>query len=182
MNVKVVLFLIITLLVASSITANAVELPLGIQKLIAYQTDIATGLTFLVAFIAGFISFTSPCGVAVIPAFLSVVFKDKNSSKRMTAMFSLGLITAFAILGIIAGLVSNIFDQFKILIAVISGVFLIVFGIMTLLNKNMGKTCTTTSLHSNNTSTGVYFLGMTLGLGWTPCIGAVLSGIFFLAI
>ncbi len=180
MNVKVTLFLLVALLAINIIGASAAELPAGVQKLIAYQTNIATSLTFLAAFLAGLISFTSPCGIAVIPAFLSVVFKDKHNSKRMTAVFSLGLISAFAILGIVAGLVSNIFDQFKIMIAIISGIFLIIFGMMTLINQNIGKTCT--APHIKNTSSGVYFLGVTLGLGWTPCIGAVLSSIFFLAL
>src|SRR3990167_8400531 len=94
--------LIIAALIFSMGIANAqLELPPGLQKLKQYEQELASSITFLLAFFAGIITMTSPCGIALLPTYFSFAFKDRKKSVLMTAAFSTGLLAAFVLFGII---------------------------------------------------------------------------------
>ena len=77
---------------------------------------------------------TSPCGIALLPTFFSVAFKDRKKAVLMTSAFSLGLLIAFTIFGLIAGLLGNFFNAYKLAFAVVSGFVMIFFGILLFFN------------------------------------------------
>src|SRR3989338_5109797 len=77
---------------------------------------------------------TSPCGIALLPTFFSVAFKDRKKCVLMTSAFSLGLLIAFTIFGLIAGFVGDFFNKYKLTFAILSGFILMFFGILLLFN------------------------------------------------
>lgn len=170
-------FVILFVLLAS---ASALQLPPNVQKMFDDQQRIALGITFLAAFLAGIITFTSPCGFAILPTFFAVAFKEQQRSREMALVFSLGLTTAFTIMGIVAGLMSNFFNPYKLYLAFLSGIVLVIFGILLLLNK--GFSVITFQPHRPEKSWGSMFsVGFFFALGWSPCVGTILGGTILLA-
>lgn len=178
MSKKIILIFILLALV--SIPAYAQELPIGLQRLKQYEQQLASSITFLLAFFAGLISMTSPCGIALLPTFFSVAFKDRKKAVLMTSAFSIGLLIAFTIFGLIAGFLGNFFNTYKLTFAVVSGFILIFFGI--LLFMNAGFTIFNFKLdYRKDSFLSVAMLGFFFGVGWTPCVGPILVGILVLA-
>ena len=156
------------------------KLPIGLQKLIQYETEQAQAITFLAAFLAGLVALTSPCAFVLIPVFLSYSLRSKKKALFATAAFSIGLLITFIIFGIIASVVGSFFNQYKNYFAALSGIVIIIFGIMILYNK--GFSIFTPKIENNKNSFISYMLfGIFFAGAWTPCIGPVLGSIFFLA-
>mgnify|MGYP001616113896 CR=1 FL=1 len=178
---KKILFIIIMAFLLSSIAFAQQELPIGLQRLKQYEQQLASSITFLLAFFAGLISMTSPCGIALLPTFFSVAFKDRKKAVLMTSAFSLGLLIAFTIFGLIAGFLGNFFNTYKLTFAVASGFVLIFFGI--LLFFNIGFTIFNFRLDYRKQESffSIAALGFFFGVGWTPCVGPILVGILVLA-
>jgi cytochrome c biogenesis protein CcdA len=180
MNKKTLLIFIVVISLFSTLVF-AQELPIGLQRLKQYEQQLASSITFLLAFFAGLISMTSPCGIALLPTFFSVAFKDRKKAVLMTSAFSLGLLIAFTIFGLIAGFLGNFFNTYKLTFAVVSGFILIFFGILLFLN--MGFTIFSFKLDYRKEESffSVAALGFFFGVGWTPCVGPILVGILVLA-
>ena len=179
MSKKIILFIIAIALFSS--ISFAQELPIGLQRLKQYEQQLASSITFLLAFFAGLISMTSPCGIALLPTFFSVAFKDRKKAVLMTSAFSIGLLIAFTIFGLIAGFLGNFFNTYKLTFAVVSGFILVFFGILLFLN--MGFTIFNFKLDYRKEGSffSVAALGFFFGVGWTPCVGPILVGILVLA-
>src|SRR3989338_9122350 len=124
------MFLFVIVILTSSIVFAQTELPIGLQRLKEHQLQLASSITFLLAFFAGLISMTSPCGIALLPTFFSVAFKDRKKAMLMTIAFSIGLLIAFTVFGLIAGFLGNFFNAYKLTFAVVSGFVLIFFAIL----------------------------------------------------
>ncbi len=169
----------IVLLIAITAVA-ALEFPPGAQKVLDYERDVGLAVTFLIAFLGGILTFTSPCGFVVIPTFFAYLFKERKRAMFMTALFSLGMILAFIIFGIIAGIVGNFFNLYKEFFAILSGILLIMFGIMLILNKGFAFFDFKIK-HKPQDGWGIFFLGFFFAIGWTPCIGPILAGIVVLS-
>ena len=179
MNKKLFFILALTILLSNIVFAQQ-ELPIGLQRLKQYEQQLASSITFLLAFFAGLISMTSPCGIALLPTFFSVAFKDRKKAVLMTSAFSLGLLIAFTIFGLIAGFLGNFFNTYKLTFAVVSGFILILFAI--LLFFNIGFSVFNFKLdYRKNTFFSIATLGFFFGVGWTPCVGPILVGILILA-
>lgn len=178
---KIILLTIIISILFSSMVFAQQELPIGLQRLKQYEQQLASSITFLLAFFAGLISMTSPCGIALLPTFFSFVFKDRKKAVLMTSAFSLGLLVAFTIFGLMAGFLGNFFNAYKLTFAVLSGFILIFFGI--LLFFNFGFTIFNFKLDYGKGKSffSVAALGFFFGVGWTPCVGPILVGILILA-
>ncbi|MBI4141166.1 cytochrome c biogenesis protein CcdA [Candidatus Woesearchaeota archaeon] len=161
-------------------TAFALELPIGVQKIIEYQQELALSITFLIAFIGGILTFTSPCGFVVVPTFFSYIFKERRRATFMTAIFALGMTTAFVTFGFIAGMMGNFFNTYKAFFAMLSGIALIIFGAMLVFNKGFSLFDFRVK-HRPNHSWESFLLGLLFATGWTPCVGPILGGIVILA-
>lgn len=173
-------FLIFGLLLATTAAAQDVVFPPGIIKLQEYQDQLAHSITLLIAFLGGILTFTSPCGFVVIPTFFSYLFKERKRAFLMTSLFSLGMIIAFVIFGIIAGLVGDFFNIYKEFFATLSGLVLILFGIMLALNTGFGFVDFRIK-HQPKDGLGSLLLGFFFAIGWTPCVGPILGGVLLLA-
>lgn len=175
------IFLIALFMALLSSIVIAQELPIGLQKLKQYEQELASSITFLLAFFAGLLTMTSPCGIALLPTYFSFAFKDRKKSLLMTAVFSAGLLAAFVLFGIIAGILGNFFNEYKLALAVISGYILIFFAILLFFNAGFSIFSFKLDYEKGKGFFSVALLGFFFGVGWTPCAGPILVGILLLA-
>ena len=133
----------------------------GLQKLADYSQQQAIfylqNLSFFVAFIGGMISVLLPCTLAILPAFFAYTFKERTEITKMTLVFFAGFSSIFILLGIFASAIGQTLTSIQVadtkLLILVAGVFLIIFGIMTIL----GKGFTFISIGNSSYSIGVSF-------------------------
>lgn len=128
------------------------------------------------AFIAGVLSFLSPCTLPILPAYFAFTFQaQKRSIVLMTVAFFLGLATTMVILGAsataLSALVFSHLQQFTFW----GGLIVIGFGIMSLLGK--GFTGLQLQERPAVGIAGSYVYGATFALGWTACVGPILGSV-----
>ena len=147
-----------------------------------------------VAFIAGLISFLSPCVLPIVPPYLAymsgVALTDKENKKShqkivFTALFFvLGLSTVFIFLGFSASAVGAVFFEYQILLNTIAGLVIMLFGLH-FLNiyrlQFLDREARFEVRNYQGTAFGSYVLGLAFAFGWTPCIGPQLGAILSLA-
>jgi cytochrome c-type biogenesis protein len=147
---------------------------------------------FAAAFAAGFISFTSPCVLPLIPGYLSfasgVGFDELGAQPRRvasaTAAFVLGFTAIFVAFGAGAAWFGNVLLTNRRTLEVVAGVFIALAGIVYaglplprfLLAE---KRFHVRSGRRNLLTAGL--AGLAFGVGWTPCIGPTLAAILALA-
>jgi len=137
-------------------------------------------LLLIVALIAGFISFASPCSLPIIPAYLAYSFRSsKQNIKLMTVSFFLGLSLIFSLLGMSATFIGNFLKENIEIFSQIAGIVIFIFGIYILLGK--GFSGFKIKQKKPTTYLGSFLFGASLGISWTPCIGPILIGILLLA-
>lgn len=136
-------------------------------------------LTFL-AFIAGVFSFLSPCTLPILPAYFAVTAQaDRTRLSLMSLAFFTGLATLFVLMGASASFLGQVLRDYMFSLATIGGVLVAVFGVMTLFGK--GFSGANFQGKPGSTFFGFFLFGATFALGWTPCVGPILSGILILA-
>ncbi len=149
--------------------------------------------TIFIAFLAGMISFLSPCVLPLIPGYISYIsgtsfgeLKEKKSNLVVikTIFFTLGFSLVFIALGSTASLIGNFFLVNSELFRIIAGIIIIFFSLnlIGILNFDfMNKDIRIfTDKYSNNLSFPL-LVGAAFGFGWTPCIGPILGSILTLA-
>ena len=149
--------------------------------------------TLSVAFLAGLISFLSPCVLPLIPGYISyisgttlekLVEKKNKLVVIKTIFFTLGFSIVFIALGSTASFLGNFFLINSEILRIIAGSVIIFFllqliGIINL--KFMNKDIRIfTSQYSDNLIFPL-IVGIAFGFGWTPCIGPILGSILALA-
>lgn len=155
------------------------------------MTD-AVSIGPLVAFLAGLLSFLSPCVLPLVPSylgFLTGMTMEEMSDRRHWAFwhalaFVAGFSLVFIALGAGATALGATLGYYKQTIARIGGVLLIVFGLYTLGVFRFGLFDRERRLHLDRKPAGFLgsgLVGMTFAAGWTPCLGPVLAGILGLA-
>jgi cytochrome c-type biogenesis protein len=136
-------------------------------------------LTFL-AFIAGVFSFLSPCTLPILPAYFAVTAQaDRARLSLMSLAFFIGLATLFVVMGASASYLGQVLRDYMFSLATIGGVLVAIFGVMTLFGK--GFSGANFQGKPGSTFFGFFLFGATFALGWTPCVGPILSGILILA-
>jgi cytochrome c-type biogenesis protein len=131
------------------------------------------------AFLAGVVSFLSPCTLPILPAYFAFTFQARRERiLLMTIAFFLGLATTMVVLGATATALSQLLFRNMTTITLVGGLIVIGFGIMSLL----GKGFTGAQLLDQPTAsvTGSYLYGATFALGWTACVGPILGALLTL--
>ncbi|MSO44254.1 MAG: cytochrome c biogenesis protein CcdA [Thermoleophilia bacterium] len=145
-------------------------------------------VSLAIAFAAGFVSFASPCVLALVPGYLSFISgvpTDEVESRwrgviRPTAAFVLGFAVMFALFGASAGLIGRSLARDRDILNIVSGSVLIVMGLAMLLLPRLRMFQSTRRVHLNRrpeTLVGAGFVGAAFAAGWTPCIGPILGSI-----
>lgn len=134
----------------------------------------------LLAFIAGVFSFLSPCTLPILPAYFAVTAQsDRARMGLMSLAFFFGLASLFVAMGASASALGQILRDYMFQITQIGGGIVGVFGVMTLFGK--GFSGATFQGKPASTFIGYFLFGATFALGWTPCVGPILSSILMLA-
>ena len=149
--------------------------------------------TLFIAFLAGLISFLSPCVLPLIPGYISYISGtsfDKLVEKKRdlivikTIFFTLGFSFVFIALGSTATFIGIFFLTNSDIFRIIAGVIIIFFSLQLIgiINfKFMNKDVRIfTDQYSHNLAFPV-LVGAAFGFGWTPCIGPILGSILTLA-
>lgn len=162
------------------------ELPPALQRIqeynLQYAQEFSQSATFLIVFVAGLISFLAPCSVALLPAFFAYTFKEKKEITKATLLFFAGFSTIFVALGLIAGYIGESIISIQAASApfiLIIGILLIAVGIFTLIGKGIPSPIKLGQKY-RKTALGNYLFGLTFALGWTACLGPILSGILLI--
>jgi len=88
------------------------------------------------AFLAGVLSFLSPCTLPILPAYFAFTFQARRQSiVLMTVSFFLGLATTMVILGASATALSSLVFDYRTQLTFWGGLIVIGLGVMSLLGK-----------------------------------------------
>jgi len=156
----------------------------------------AESVSLVVAFSAGILSFVSPCVLPLVPVYLAVISGQSVGGARAgrrrlplllhSLFFVIGFTLVFVLLGTGAGLAGAALAEYRPLIRSVSGSLLVAFGIFMLaatrvprlnFEKRFSPKLGRTTGYSRSILIGGLF-----AVGWTPCVGPILGGIFFLAL
>src|SRR3982751_1377317 len=158
----------------------------------------STSITIWVAFLAGLLSFLSPCVLPLVPGYVSLISgvsidhlkggAESHASARRAVIlnsvaFNIGLSMVFLSLGTVAGLLGKTVTA-NPWVRIIGGVVIIAFGLQLMGLLKIGALYKDTRMFSQQKPRGMLgslTLGMAFAAGWTPCIGPILGGIIGLA-
>jgi len=156
-----------------------------------------SSVSFVGSFVAGLLSFVSPCVLPIVPGYLSFIsgvnvaqLKGETPAglTRRVAItsvaFVLGFSTVFVALGAAATLVGYYLQHYKRTLGMVGGVVIIILGLHTagilpikwlLYEKRADVKTRPLGL------VGAYVVGLAFAFGWTPCIGPILGAILVYA-
>ncbi len=150
------------------------------------------GLGLAVAFVAGLLSFLSPCVLPLVPSyvgFLTGMTLPEMTGRRRVALlhallFVAGFSLVFVLLGASATALGGALKYYRAWIARVGGVLVILFGLVCLGVVKAGFLDQDRRLQLQRKPVGYLgsaLVGVAFGAGWTPCIGPVLGAILSLA-
>jgi cytochrome c-type biogenesis protein len=154
-------------------------------------------LSIPLAFVAGVVSFLSPCVLPLIPGYISMLsgasIEELKSGAdatlagrilRNSVSFVIGFSTVFIALGASATWVGNFLLARRTIFNIVAGILIITFGLhLTGLVKIplLYREARIDTGAPRRGLAGSFLLGFAFAFGWTPCIGPILTGILALA-
>ena len=159
-------------------------------------------VTLLAAFLAGVLSFISPCVLPLIPGYLSFVsgvtldemrgtsdggaaaIDARRRAVVMSVAFVLGFSLVFIALGASATAVGSLLMEHLSLLGKIAGVVIILFGLHMMGVLRIGWLYNEKRMQTSGKPAGFFgamLVGIAFAFGWTPCIGPILAAILAVA-
>ena len=159
-------------------------------------------VTLFAAFVAGILSFISPCVLPLIPGYLSfvsgVTLDDMRGTSSaavapvgarrravtMSVAFVLGFSLVFISLGASATAIGTLLMEHLSLLGKIAGVVIILFGLHMMGVLRIGWLYNEKRMQTSGKPAGFFgamLVGIAFAFGWTPCIGPILAAILAVA-
>jgi cytochrome c-type biogenesis protein len=150
----------------------------------------------LAAFLAGILSFLSPCVLPLVPGYVSLIsgatVDDLQSQERRmlstvmlhSVTFVLGFSVVFIALGAVATSIGQFANEYHSILSKIAGIVVIVFGLHLTGILKIKALYADKRLHDvkgGASAVGSFAVGFAFAFGWTPCIGPILATILVLA-
>lgn len=156
-----------------------------------------SGISIVSVFLAGVISFLSPCVLPLVPGYISYIAGHsvdftqvkRFASTRVTTLalsgfFIIGFSMVFIALGASATALGQLFQTYRSVADIVAGSIIVLFGLhmtgvltLSVLNRDTRPTVNV----SKGTPLGAFFLGTAFAFGWTPCIGPILGAILMMS-
>jgi len=148
------------------------------------------------AFIAGILSFLSPCVLPIVPpslafiagvSFQEIEAHEKQASARVlraAIFFVLGFATVFVLMGLSASAIGQFLRDYREQIAIAAGALIIVLGLHFLGVFRIALLYREARVETRGRPLGMwgaYVAGLAFAFGWTPCVGPVLASILIVA-
>jgi len=149
--------------------------------------------TLFIAFLAGLISFLSPCVLPLIPGYISyisgtsfdkLVKKEENFVVIKTIFFTLGFSFVFIAFGSAVSFIGKFFFTNSNILRIVASLIIIFFSFQLLGIINLKFMNKDIRIFTDQYSQSLAFpllVGAAFGFGWTPCIGPILGSILTLA-
>ncbi|MHB8122821.1 MAG: cytochrome c biogenesis CcdA family protein [Desulfuromonadaceae bacterium] len=159
---------------------------------------ISHDVTYIGAFIAGLLSFLSPCVFPLIPSYITYItglsFADlqaehpshiiRQKSILHSLSFIAGFTVVFVLLGASATYIGSVLQENATIIRKTGGVLLVILGIHVTgilpLKFLLGEKRVSIK-HKPAGYVGSFLVGIAFAAGWTPCIGPILAAILTVA-
>lgn len=150
--------------------------------------------TIVVAFIAGIVSFVSPCVLPLIPGFLAYLSGTSTTQQGArlkmflnSVAFVLGFSVIFALLGVLLNtILERVSYNVQTWLSRIGGVIIILFAlyILGLIKVSFLEREHKIAVKKKFSITYVtsFVFGAAFAVGWTPCVSAILGSVFALAV
>lgn len=154
----------------------------------------------IAAFFAGLLTFLAPCTLPLVPAYLGFISgvdqdalkdpKTAEAARRKIFLNGLSFIVGFSLVfiafGVLAGFAGTALAPYRLWLARIGGVLVILFGLFMLGFFKLpffqsDKRIPIPKWLTLGKPSSSLFIGGTFALGWTPCVGPILGSILLLA-
>src|SRR5450631_4581534 len=152
--------------------------------------------SMVAAFLAGLVSFLSPCVLPLVPGYVSMISgvgveelrTPQAHLMRRVMVNSIGFILGFSSIFIAEGLaatsIGSALGMYKHTLARVAGIVIIIFGLHLTGIFKIKALYTDARLHSvkgSSTPIGAFVIGFAFAFGWTPCLGPILTVLLTLA-
>jgi cytochrome c-type biogenesis protein len=150
----------------------------------------------IAAFVAGILSFLSPCVLPLVPGYVSLIsgatvedLQAPNQRMLRTVMlhsitFVLGFSVVFIALGAAATGIGQFAAEYHRWLSRIAGIVVIIFGLHLTGIWKINALYADKRLHDvkgGSSAVGSFAVGFAFAFGWTPCIGPILATILVFA-
>jgi len=154
-------------------------------------------VTVISAFLGGLLAFVSPCILPILPGYLSFItgisleeLEAQEKSKevmlkaaKQSSLFVLGFTIVFTALGLTTAATRGLPPLFFDILGRVAGAIIIIFGlhlmgVISIPFLNYEKRL---EAGKKRGIIGTIILGMAFAIGWTPCVGPILSAIYLKA-
>ncbi len=151
-------------------------------------------ITLTGVFIAGLLSFLSPCVLPLVPPYLAymagtsvsaIAAPGRINGRVLVAslLFVLGFATVFVLLGAGASSLGGLLRRYSDTLAIVAGVAIIAMGLHFLGVFRLSFLYREARFQVDRPASlgGAYLMGLAFAFGWTPCIGPVLGSVMAVA-
>jgi cytochrome c-type biogenesis protein len=161
----------------------------GLSALPLAASDPAAGVGLLTAFVAGVVSFLSPCVLPIVPGYLSAVSGvsvddlDRADWRKVlvpSLIFCASFSTVFILLGMGATKIGSLLSDHREVLDKIAAALIIAMGILFVASffvVRLNKEWHIDGLMKRAGKGGPLVAGAAFAFAWTPCIGPTLGAI-----